>query len=317
MDAHHLREGEVEEIIGIRLNLLQLVGIGEHPVPQVAYGLVGGLRPADEQKAGKGLDLLLAHPLAVDFSRDESRDEVVPGVLASRVDQRIDAIMKACVSAASCLEIVRAGHAGDHQRIPPVEVLMGLLGQIQHVHDDAQREPGGEIVHDVDFSRCRGRSRQTACMLDREFLDQGLCIALDRREKPRQALAHEDGRGQVSVCLVLPAVHLDHGPPAADSADAIGLSRTRVSLAVVKRGGDIFIPGYDPLVRSREIVGRVVVAKQLECRVGVLGELRGPEDRGVERRHCFLRLFSSHRLATRGAPWGQPGDRVCVQADAG
>jgi hypothetical protein len=259
----------------IGLDRRQLLRVHQQVGQDAGDRLVGGLPARGEQQAAEGLDVLVAHPHAVDLGGAQPRQQVVARLLAALLDDRDHVLGELHAG-----PLARGGHLGiagevaeegDDGRVPAVEAGVVGLVQTQHVGDDIDRKAGCVIADDV-----RGAGAP-------EGVDQLTRVALDDREEVLlEVAAAEGGRHQSPPHSVFTSAELE---------DRLAVHRLQLPVVVV--GGefgllvledafDILVAGQDVTLHGLVPDQRRVLPHRRVDGVGVCGEL-GRQDVGVLR----------------------------------
>ena len=115
-------------------NGLQLVGVGEQQVQQVARRAVGGLGPGRQEEPEEGVDGLVGELLAVDLGRDQVADDVL-GRLGPPLGHDSGEVLPQRLGGGQ--PTVDVGHQPDELDRPALELREVLLGK----SEQARRSP--------------------------------------------------------------------------------------------------------------------------------------------------------------------------------
>ncbi len=239
-------------------------------MPAMALSVVSP--PGGQQQAAERLDVLVAHPHAVDLGAAQRGQQVVARVLPALADDRqhvLGELHPGPLTGRRHLGVARqVAEEGDDGGVPAVEAGVVGLVQAQHVGDDVDRETGREVVDQV------GRA------LVPEGVDQFTGVALDdRQELLLQVAAAEGGRDQRAADGVLAPAELE---------DRLAVHRLELPGVVVggELAGLVLEDALDVLVARDDVaLGRLVpdegrgLPHHAVGRIGVRCEL-GREDVG-------------------------------------
>lgn len=134
----------------------QLVGVTHQRHYSVAHEIHGCFMARDEEQLQHGKELLIRKSTVIVITgRDESRCEVVPGVLALFVDQSGQ-------KHAKLHERRLALRCTDRKSLPrqPPESIALMLGKSDKLRDHGNGKRGGVLRHQVHFARRRPRVDQ-------------------------------------------------------------------------------------------------------------------------------------------------------------
>ena len=156
--AHHLGEDVLPQL-GVRLHVLELVGPGvQHVEPHVGDGLVGGVATGGEQEGDEALDLVHAHPLAVELGGDQPGEKVVARSGGALDDERLEVGPHLVAGGDAAGQVLAAEpESRDERLVPPHEPGLRPRG----VDRACWRSPGSGTGW-RSGSPARSRLRRTA-----------------------------------------------------------------------------------------------------------------------------------------------------------
>lgn len=201
-----------------------------------------------EQQAAERLDVLVAHPYAVDLGGAERGEQVVPRLLPPPLDDRdhvLGELLAGPLPRRRDPGVARqVAEEGDDVGVPAVEALVVRPVQAQHVGDHQHGETGRERLDQVGLPGVA------------EGVDQLAGVALDDgQELLLEVRAAEGGSDEGPAYGVFPAAELEDGP----AVDGL-------QLPVVVLGGELLGPvledALDVLVPGDEVTPRGLVVDQ-------------------------------------------------------
>ena len=135
--------GQQRAVVAHRLELL---GMREEQVEQVARRAVGRLGPGRQQQAEEGVDGLVRELLAVHLGRDQVADDVL-GRVGPPVGHHAGEVVAQRLGGGQAAVDVR--HQADELDRPALELGEVLLGQAEQARDHPDRELEGQLAHQV------------------------------------------------------------------------------------------------------------------------------------------------------------------------
>ncbi len=245
--AQRLGEGTVDEG-AVPPHGSELLGVGQQVGEDRGDGLVGRLAARGEQQAAERLDVLVAHPYAVDLGGAQRGEQVVPGLLPAPLDHRdhvLGELLAGALPGRHDRGVARqVAEERDDVGVPAVEALVVRPVQAQHVGDDQDGEARRERLDEVGLPGVP------------EGVDELAGVALDDGQELLLEVRPAEGRSdQGPAHRVFPAAELEDGP----AVDGL-------QLPVVVLGGELLGPvledALDVLVPGDEIASRGLVVDQ-------------------------------------------------------